>query len=126
MAKNLNRYAKKNYPKANTVAEVKAALEKPDIALQYRKNLRGNFDFYIDTIEMGQKSAFTVFASYQIMDMINKHIPIGQRHYLMDGTFNVTPVGFYQLLVIHIMFKNDVSVVLAFRYVYASLVLFSH
>lgn len=85
------------------------AFEHPDIDREFRKNLRGNFDFYINTVKMGQISAYTVFASHQVINTINQHIPIGQQNYLMDGTFKVAPIGFYQLLIIYIQFKNDVG-----------------
>lgn len=74
---------------------------------QYGFNLRNTERFYIDTIE---KSGFTIFASREIMQMIDDAIPPENRKYMLDGTFDVAPIGsFYQLLIIAIDYKKDVS-----------------
>lgn len=42
--------------------------------------------------------------------MIKQHIPTDDRRYMMDGTFDVAPLGsYYQLLIIYIEYKNDVG-----------------
>lgn len=44
------------------------------------------------------------------MSLIDQNISPEERHYLMDATLDVVPDGnFYQLLIIHIEYKNDVS-----------------
>lgn len=68
-------------------------------------------DLYIDSI-IEKDYAFHVFASYANIDLTKKHIPPGQRKYLMDGTFKIVPRQFSkngQLLIIAIEYKNDVS-----------------
>lgn len=85
------------------------AFENPETFEKYAFNLRKTKLFYVDTVESGVASFFTIFASYQVIDMIKNHIAPGNRNYLLDGTFKVTPIGgFYQLLIIHIECENDV------------------
>lgn len=109
MYRNLDRYAKHKYPsRPKTTEDVIKAFENPENRVKYGKNLRGNDDFYIDSVLIEPDSSFTVFASHQIIDMIKKYIPVGQRNYLMDGTFKVAPIGYYQLLGIYIQWKNSV------------------
>lgn len=69
--------------------------------------LKGDEDFYIDTV-VKPHFAFTVFASKYVIDFINKNIEPNLRSYLLDGTFDSLPDGYYQLLVISIEYKNDV------------------
>lgn len=115
LAKTLSRYGKKRYPKRpQTASDVIRAFQDPKVSISYGKNLRKNKDFYIDTVineprNNVKESHFTLFASHQAIDLIQKHIPVNERHYLMDGTFDVTPLGYYQLLVIHIRYQNEVS-----------------
>lgn len=72
-------------------------------------NLRKTERFYVNTVQKNLYS-FTLFASREIIKMIEQHVP-EKRRYLMDGTFSVRPAGFSeQLLIIYIEYKNDVSV----------------
>lgn len=110
MQRNLRRYANKKYPKIpKTVEDVIDAYKDPAIVRKYGRNLRNTEEFYIDTVQINPNSAFTVFASHQILNLVNKYVPFDEQFILMDGTFDVTPIGYYQLLVIYIKFKNDVS-----------------
>lgn len=120
MARNLRRYKNKDpYPKKpKSIVEVKKAFEDPVTVQKFGRNLRDTERFYIDTIIMERmtkdgikESFFTIFASYEILNMIAVHIPLEQRIWMLDGTFAVTPIdgGYYQLLIIHIQYKNDVS-----------------
>lgn len=89
--------------------DVIEAFKDQTIFEQFGLNLRKSKPFYIDTLVFGD-SFFTIFASHQVIDMINL-IPAKDRNYLMDGTFKITPIGgYYQLLIIHIECANDVSV----------------
>lgn len=82
-----------------------------DFGLNMRKNER----FYIDTIiEKGHGRepdiSFTLFASLNMIELIKQYIPPQNRRYMIDGTFDITPIGsYYQLLVIHIEYRHDVS-----------------
>lgn len=110
MARNLRRYTNKKYPsKPTTTREIKMAYNSFETMQQFGLNLRKTHRFYIDTVENGG-SEFTVFASYEMMNMVEEHIPPESRRYMVDGTFDVVPIShFYQLLVIAIEYKNDVS-----------------
>lgn len=75
--------------------------------------------FYIDTIIkkvqdpklVKTETFFTLFASLQMIDLIRQYIPPHSRRYMMDGTFDIIPLGpYYQLLLIYIEYRNNVSV----------------
>lgn len=106
-----SRVKSNRHPKApRTITEIKNAFAKPEIYNKYALNLRQTRPFYIDTIDDGPKSAFTILASHQMIDLIEEHVAPEEKRYLMDGTFAVVPIGcYYQLLIIHLEFKNDVS-----------------
>lgn len=95
--------------------DIKKVFENSVIYEKYALNLRKSKPFYIDSVDGidpvdGKDSSFTIFASHQIIDLVEQHILPKDRKYLMDGTFDVCPIGcHYQLLVIYIEFKNDVS-----------------
>lgn len=76
---------------------------------EYGLNLRKTERFYISTIQK-DSFAFTLFASFQVMSLIENHIPPQCRNYAMDGTFAMTPLkGFYQLLIIHVEYGKSVG-----------------
>lgn len=79
----------------------------PTIKKDYGMNLRNTDPFYFETIESKQ-CAFTVFASHEMIRMVDEFIPRENRSYVVDGTFDVVPVGcgFCQLLVIAIDFHG--------------------
>lgn len=110
MARNLRRYTNKKCPsKPTTLAKIIEAYSDPETMEEYGFNLRKTDRFYLDTIETDH-GGFVVFASHQIIRMIDEHIPPESRKYMLDGTFDVRPVGsFYQLLVIAIEYRNGVS-----------------
>lgn len=120
MQRNLRRRLNnKSYPKRpKNARDVKKRFEDPKTVLEFGRNLRKTERFYVDTVvktrmakEGPKDTSFTIFASFQVLDMINKHIPDSERFFMLDGTFAVTPVdaGYYQLLIIFIQFNNDVS-----------------
>lgn len=112
MSRNLRRYTNNKYPsKPNTVAQIKTAYNDQDTMQQYGSNVRKTHPFYVNTAETEFGSAFTIFASYEVIHMVKEHIPPEQRRYLIDDTFDVTPPGcFSQLLIIAIEYKNDVCI----------------
>lgn len=111
MARNLRRYTNKRYPvKPTNTVEIKAAYDDHAIMEKFGFNLRNTHKFYVDSVET-EGSAFTIFASYEMMGMVEDHIPPESRRYMIDGTFDVVPMRFfYQLLVIAIEYKNGVSI----------------
>lgn len=110
MERTLRRHKCKGHPKKPvTLSDVITAYENQSFMLNYGLNLRKTERFYINTVQ-GESFAFTLFASYQVIKMIESHIPPENRHYSMDGTFAVTPLKcFYQLLIIHIEYGKSVS-----------------
>lgn len=79
---------------------------------EFGMNLRNSQPFYVDTVE-NLSGKFTLFASYDTMGMIDEFIPPEHRKYMIDGTFDVVPIGeSYQLLIIAIEYKNGVSALL--------------
>lgn len=93
-------------PKSN--GELRSAFEKSEIKEKYGSSYDGDGKFYIDTV-LTPEHDFTVFASPFIMKFIEDNIPHTSRSYLMDGTFDSLPKGFYQMLIISIEFQNSVS-----------------
>lgn len=110
MKRNIGRLTnKKKRPKnVETPALIAEEFQNAETMNNFGLNLRKNEIFYIDTIVEPQ-FAFTIFASHQIINLTKNHIPVNDRRYMMDGTFDVTPLGsYYQLLIIYIEYKNDV------------------
>lgn len=112
MERNLRRIKHdKTYPK-NPIngPQVLKTFENPMNKNKFGMNLRKTDNFYVDTIETDHGEWFSLFASYPLIRLIESYIPPEDRRYLIDGTFKVRPLGnFYQLVVIYIEFKNDVS-----------------
>lgn len=98
----------KKYPKTlKSVEGYKTMLENPE-NLDFCFTQDNKDQLYVGTV-IKKDFSYMVYASYKTIDMIEKHIGINQRRYLMDGTFRVVPRGFKQLLIICIEFQNDVS-----------------
>lgn len=113
MERNLRRYTNVKYPsRPKTTTEIKEAYDDRETMAQFGYNLRKTDRFYIETVG-SEECGFTVFASHEMMRMVDEYIPPENRRFMLDGTFDVTPPGcFYQLVVIGIEYKKDVSVYL--------------
>lgn len=74
---------------------------------KYGYNLDGDAKFYVNTI-VEEDYKFTIFYSDFTKNFIEKNI--GARNYLMDGTFDKLPLGYYQLLIISFVYQNDVRI----------------
>lgn len=60
------------------------------------------YTFFDIAIEKSTHS-FCVFSSKATIELINQHIPLEERHILMDATFRIVPIGpFKQLLILYI------------------------
>lgn len=110
MARNLRRKTNKRRPQnVKTPKEIQRAFENQETMENFGVNLRKTDRFYIDTIGK-KKSAFTIFGSHEMIRLVEEHIPPEERRYMLDGTFAVVPLGcYYQLLIIAIEYKKDVS-----------------
>lgn len=103
-------------PPAKTPEEILKSFENPDILNRFGFNMRKTERFYFDTIidkTVMPQISFTLFASIEMINLIKKNIPPANRRYMIDGTFDITPLGsYYQLLIIHIEYRHDVSSIL--------------
>lgn len=109
MKRHLDRVKNAKHPMCpKTIGELKELFKKQDILESYGYNLKATERLYIDTI-VDESFAFSLFASFSIMKFITEHIDPTSRNYLIDGTFSRTPRLFYQILIISIEYKNDVS-----------------
>lgn len=108
--KTIQRKKTPRYPaNPKSLAQFKEDILKPNVMSNYGYTTDGDFRFYMDTV-LTKDYDFTVFFSQYTIEFINKNIPPGTRRYILDGTFDKIPKGFYQLLVIAIEFQNDVSI----------------
>lgn len=110
MKRNLRRILNADAPKfVKSAEEVAAAFENSNTMEKYGYNLRHTEVFYIATV-INSSNSFSLFGSHEVIKMIEQYIP-ENRNYLLDGTFDVAPAGYYQLLVIYVEYQNDVRVV---------------
>lgn len=109
MKRHMDRVKNAKHPMSpTTFGKLKELFEKEDILESYGYNLKATERLYIDTF-VADNFAFSLFASFSIMKIITEHIDPISRKYLIDGTFKCVPRLFYQLLIISIEYKNDVS-----------------
>lgn len=107
--KTLSRRKNQTYPNIPTTIEsICTQFKDPKIMEKYGFNLENDAKFYVDTI-IESDYAYTIFASKFVIDFVEENIEPKFRNYLMDGTFDSLPNGFYQLLIISIEYRNDVS-----------------
>lgn len=107
--RSLQRWKSEKMPKIPTsIKELQAEFKNPKTIEKYGQTYEGDGAFYIDTIT-SPTCDFTIFASPFIKDFIEKNIAPDSRLYLMDGTFDRLPKGFYQMLTISIEHEHDVS-----------------
>lgn len=113
MERNLRRLQYKVFPKQpETCNEITTNYTLDNVNKLFAYTIGDNlFLFYKGLHEDKSRGfAFCVFASDNIINLINEHISIAERNYLMDATFKVCPVGpFAQLLIIYLEYCNDVS-----------------
>lgn len=105
----LERWKNQTYPKVpSSIEQLQSDFKKPDIINKYGSTHDGDAKFYMDTI-ITKNYEFTIFASQYVMSFIQNYVEPEERRYLMDGTFDSLPKGFYQMLIIALEYQNDVS-----------------
>lgn len=109
MKRTLERKKNPRHPKKPaSLAQFREDILKPSIMSQYGYNSDGDSRFYLDTV-LTENFEFTIFYSQYVISFIRNNIPAGSRNYIIDGTFGSIPKNFYQLLIMTIEYKNDVS-----------------
>lgn len=109
MKKTLQRCKNKTYPKTgHSLEEIRDQFNNRKIMEEYGYNLELDAKFYVGT-KIATNYGFVVFKSQHIVDFIMESIPAGSRHFVMDGTFDSLPKGFYQLIIIAVEYQNEVS-----------------
>lgn len=107
--RSMHRWKNKEHPPIpESIKELRNAFQKAKIKEKYGDSYDADGKFYIDTV-LTPNHDFTVFASPFVMKFIEDNIPDTSRSYLMDGTFDKLPKGFYQMLIISIEYQNRVS-----------------
>lgn len=105
----LERVKSKKYPAVpSSIQDLQIEFKKPHIIEKYGYTFDGDAKLYIDTV-VTPHHEFTVFASHFVIDFIQNNMAPETRNYLMDGTFDSLPAGFYQMLIISVEYQNDVS-----------------
>lgn len=108
MKRQLLRIKNSNYPKIpNSIEQIRHAIESKDVWENFGFNSDKSHQLYFGTV-VRVRFSFIVFASMKVIQMIDSHIPVGRRKYLLDGTFQIVPRIFYQLIVINIEYHNQV------------------
>lgn len=108
--RSMDRVKNEKYPKRpSSLQEVKDLFANTEIINKYGTNLDKTEKLYIDTV-VEEAYGFLLFASYATINMTRSNIAPHQRNYLIDGTFSCSPKMFYQVLIISVEFKNDVSI----------------
>lgn len=102
MQRQLTRIKTKARPKIPTNnMQMLKLFQSPDIINEH--------GYTLDASSSTKEYTFCIFASFAIINMVKHNINPQKRHYLIDGTFKTVPRTFYQLLIVSIEFKNDVS-----------------
>lgn len=98
-----------NLPKNAIDAEsVHTAFLNEDIFKKYGKTADGK-SFFKSAVNIDGQFAYVIFMSDDICRLISDAIPVQQRKYLMDATFQICPYGvFNQLLIIYISYLDQV------------------
>lgn len=113
--RNLQKMRVNKYVKSpNTVKEIIAAYAQENVMREYGMTKHNERRAFYKHAHEDENSAFVIFASDTIIDLIKENIEVKNRRYLMDATFKVVPYNksnFKQFLVIHVEYLNKVSVI---------------
>lgn len=109
MKRQLFRIKNSKYPRLpKCIADIRTAFEQKEVMKDFGYTLDKSRVLYVGTV-VKKSYSFVTFASRKVIDIIKDMIPSTQRRLLIDGTFQIVPRQFNQLIVISIEYKNDVS-----------------
>lgn len=113
MRRNLHSIKSRIFPKSpQNFQDISNIFKKKEIFDEFGKSRhQKDKDFYRHTI-IEANFAYTIFMSPTIHNTISGWDDLQPRHFLMDGTFAITPCGgiFKQLIIIHIAHSDYVSI----------------
>lgn len=93
-----------------TCDEISEAFQNRNIMDAIGRSQHVTKDEFYNGIVQNEQYSFCVFSSKHIMNMIENHIEVDRRHYLLDATFKVVPVGpFNQFLIFYVNYIQKVS-----------------
>lgn len=100
-------------PSPKTLDEVKAIFENESNMRNFGFTLHEDPNIFYKVTFISKDFAYCIFGSDIIMNLIETHISPSRRHYLMDATFKICPVGdFNQLLIVYVEYMDKVLCVL--------------
>lgn len=109
MKKTLERCKNTTHPTTDhTLNDICEKFKQIKIMEKYGYDSEGREKFYVGT-EITTNYGFTVFKSQYVVNFIKAKIIPTSRRYMMDGTFDSLPKGFYQLIIIAVEYHNEVS-----------------
>lgn len=93
-----------------TCDEISNAFQNENIMNSIGRSQHVAKEAFFNGVVQSEEYSFCVFSSKNIMNMIEKHIDVNRRHYLLDATFKVVPVGpFNQFLIFYINYIEKVK-----------------
>lgn len=107
----LRKYKSQHMPKhPASCEEIEHQFKDPELMSSFGYTCHDEPRIFYKGIYKCDTFSYCVFASDTIIGAIQQNIPVNRRHYLMDATFKIVPVGpFTQLLIIYIEFADEVS-----------------
>lgn len=115
------------FPKSpKTFQELKEAFENEEVLKVFGHSKSDQNNPFYRTTNIVENRAFTIFASEDIIRLINTRVDKSKMDILMDSTFKICPEGeFKQLLIIHLKYFNKVNkIIYNYYYLKCSLLLF--
>lgn len=105
-------YRKKKYGKSPTTAEeIQKEMSKPKIFDDLGLSLHREKGVLYDTIDIQPDYVNCFFSSKKSIELIKENVEEKDRFFLMDGTFKITPKGFFQqVLIIYVQFGIRVCI----------------
>lgn len=103
----------------NTVKEINEAFSQDNVLKEYGMTRHNEKRVFFKTAYEDDNTAFCIFASDTIIDLIKQNIDVDKRCYLMDATFKVVPYNnsnFKQFLIIYVEYLGKVRIFFIIRF----------